>query len=185
MICGCQSEPKSAVAYFYFDFNDLHKQRTETLIRSLIVQLMAQCPHLPESLQSAHSRSQDGQKQPTIDEIKTILRQMLENFDATYILLDALDECMDRENLLKFMEALMGWNIDTLHVLATSRKENNIAIALEPLVTCQICIQSTLVDADIRVHILDKLSSIPRLKKWPVDVQKEIEDALMRGANGM
>ena len=110
---------------------------------------------------------------------------MVASFKSSYILLDALDECTDREDLLEFIEALMKWNVHDLHVLATSRKENDIAMSLEPLVTCQLCIQSALVDADICVHVRERLSHDPKLKKWPVDVQKEIEAALTKGAKGM
>ena len=155
------------------------------VVRSLIVQLAAQCLFLPESLRLAHSRSQSQQKQPTIEEMTAILYPLLKLFDSTYVLLDALDECKDREDLFKFIEVVTGWNIDTLHVLTTSRKENDIARSLDPLVTCQLCIQGAKVDADIRVHILERLSTDPDLKKWPADIRKEIEDALSRGAKGM
>lgn len=187
MISNYQSEPTAAVAYFYFDFNDSGKQRTEMLVRSLIVQFAVQSPRLPESLQSAHSQSQSEQKQLTTEDMTTILRQMLKGFSSTYILLDALDECTDRNDLLEFIEALMAWNIDgnKLHLLITSRKENDIVMFLEPLVTCQLCIQTAIVDADIRVHILERLSNDPKLKRWSSNVQIEIEDALMRGAKGM
>ena len=110
---------------------------------------------------------------------------MVKIFKSTYILLDALDECTDRKDLLEFMEAIKDWNIDSLHLLTTSRKENDITKSLESLVTCQLCIQSALVDADIRIYVLDKLSNDPGLKKWSIDVQKEIENALTKGANGM
>ena len=180
-----QFKPTVAVAYFYFDFNDLDKQRTEKLICSLIVQLAAQCLHLPEPLQSAYSRSQNGQKQLPIEELTILLFHMLKSFNSTYILLDALDECTEQEDLLKFIEVLMDGDIGNLHLLATSRKENEIATSIEPLVTCQLGIQSAPVDGDIRVHVLERLSSDPKLKKWPADVQKEIEDVLMRGAKGM
>lgn len=109
----------------------------------------------------------------------------MKSFNTSYILLDALDECTDQENLLEFIKAFMDWDIDTLRVLTTSRKENDITTALEPLVTCQLSIQSALVDADIRVHILERLSNDPKLKRWPVDIQKEIGHALTRGAKGM
>ena len=178
-----QFEPTVAIAYFYFDFNDLDKQRTEKLIRSLIVQLSGS--YSAESLLSAYSQSQKGRNQLTVEQLTLILRQMLQSFNSTYILLDALDECTDREDLLEFIEALMSWNITNLHVLATSRRENDIATALEPLATCHLCIQSALVDADIRVHILERLSNDPKLKKWPADVQNEIENTLMIGAKGM
>lgn len=185
MITNYQFEPTIAVAYFYFDFNDSGKQRTEKLIRSLILQLSAQCLHSSELLQLAFCRSQDGQNQLPIEDLRTLLRQMLESFNGAYILLDALDECVNGEDLFELIRALMDWNIHDLHILATSRKENDISTSLEPLVTCQICIQNALVDADIRVHILERLSNDMKLKKWPVIVQKEIEDALMNGAKGM
>lgn len=185
VISHYQYEPTIAVAYFYFDFNDPDKQRTEKLIRSLLVQLSAECLHLPESLQSAYSRSQNGQNQPTIEELSLLLRQIIKGFRSTYILLDALDECTEREDVLNFIEVLMDWNIDSLHVLSTSRKESDIATTLEPLATCQQCIHSAAVDADIRVYVLERLSSDRELRKWPVDVQKEIEDALTKGAQGM
>lgn len=185
VISNYQFEPTIAVAYFYFDFNDLDKQCTENLIRSLIVQLSAQCLHVPRSLQLAYSRSQNGQNQLTADELKILLRQILKSFSSIYVLLDALDECTDREELLQFIQALVDWDIDNLHILATSRKENDIATSLEPLVTCQLCIQSALVDADIRVHVLERLSNDPKLNKWPVDVQGEIENTLTRDARGM
>ena len=185
LISYYHSERTIAVAFFYFVFNDPDKQRAEKLIRSLLVQLSAKCLHLPEPLQSAYYRSQNGQNQPTIEELSLLLRQIIKGFRSTYILLDALDECTEREDILNFIEVLMGWNIDSLHVLSTSRKESDIATSLEPLATCQQCIQSAAVDADIRVHVLERLSSDRELRKWPVDVQKEIEDALTKGAKGM
>lgn len=136
------------------------------------MQLSAQCSHLPESLQSAYSRSQNGQNQLTIEELTKLFRHTVKIFNSTYILLDALDECTDWKDLLEFIEALVGWNISTLHLLATSRRENDIATSLEPLVTYQLCIQSALVDADIRVHILERLSNDPKLKRWSIQVQK-------------
>lgn len=180
-----QSDPTISIAYFYFDFNDSDKPGTEKLIRSLIVQLLAQSSDLPEPLLSAFSRSQSGQKQPTLTDMRDILRHMLDRFDTTYILLDALDECTDPEELLDFIEALMNWNVHNLHLLATSRKENDIATSLGPLVTHEQCIQGPLVDADIRHHILKSISGDVKLRMWPAHVQKEIEDALTRGANGM
>lgn len=185
LISHYQFEPAIAVVYFYFDFNDPGKRQTEMLIRSLIIQLAAQCSQLPESLRSACSRSQSEHVRPNVEELTTLLHQMLKGFNSTYILLDALDECTVREHLLEFIEVLMGWKISNLHVLATSRKEYDITKSIEPLITGQRCIQGTLVDADIRAYILERLANDARLEKWPVDAQKEIEDALIRGADGM
>lgn len=133
----------------------------------------------------AYSQSQNGQTQLTDEGLIVLLQKVVKEFNRTYILLDALDECTNREDFFEFMEALRKGNISNLPVLATSRREKDIATSLEPMVTCELCIQSALVDADIRVHVLEKLSHDPKLRKWPRDVQKEIADALTNGVKGM
>ena len=179
------TKPAIAVVYFYFDFNDRSKQRSDSLVRSLLTQLLAQCPSLPGCLESAYSRSQDGQQQPTTETLTSLLHQVLQGFGHTYLFFDALDECVDRDELHSLIMEITQWNISTLHMLATSRREKDIEDALQPLVTCQICIQSAVVDTDIRVYILDRLSNDLKLKKWPTEAKREIEKALMVGANGM
>ena len=77
------SERNVAIAYFYFDFNDSSKQSTGSFICSLIAQLTAQCPEIPEPLLSAYSPSQNGQQQPRPEELRSVLRQVIEKFRAT------------------------------------------------------------------------------------------------------
>ncbi len=63
-------------------------------------------------------------------------------------ILDALDECKERQELLTDIDEIAGWKNRKLHMLATSRRENDIEESLEPLVNDQekICIQSALVN---------------------------------------
>ena len=157
----------------------------EKLIRSLIVQFGEQYSYLPDFLQSAYSQSQNGQKQPTMEVLKSLLLAMLKHYDLVYILIDALDECKDRDELLGWIGDLKDLKLDNLHLLATSRKERDIDEVLQPLATYQLSVQNVTVDADIRLYIQDKISNDPRLKKWPLSVKREIEDALTEGAKGM
>ena len=146
---------------------------------------MEQCSHLPNILQSAYTQSQSGQKQPTVEALKSILLETLKHYDHVYIIIDALDECTDRDNLLEWIKEFTDLKPDNLYLLATSRKERDIDEALQQLVTCQLPIQNTSVDADIRLYILERISNDPKLKKWPTSVQGEIEHALTVGAKGM
>ena len=178
-------EPSTAVAYFYFDFNDLNKQRTESFLRSVLAQLSACSPSPTQSLQDAYAQSQDGRQQPTTEAMIFLLRQMLEGFGQTFLICDALDECRDRDEIHELFAKITQWDIGTLHILATSRKEKDIEDSILPLVSCQICIQSALVNADIQVFISEKLVTDSKLKKWPVEAKGEMEAVLMAGANGM
>jgi hypothetical protein len=92
---------------------------------------------------------------------------------------------MEREELLDLIETIFAWKIEKLHILATSRKEKDINDSLESLITGQIFIEGASVDADIRTHIREQLKKDQKLRKWPANIQTEIEETLMKGAAGM
>ena len=104
----CKSDSAVAVAYFYFDFNDAEKQRHENLLRSLIVQLSEQSVKTPEALNTLFSRSQDGGQQPKSDALALTLQRMAGDFDEIFIILDALDECRERQERLELIENIVN-----------------------------------------------------------------------------
>ncbi|KAH6666209.1 hypothetical protein B0J14DRAFT_199342 [Halenospora varia] len=177
--------PTVAIAYFYFDFNDTKKQRHDKFTRSLIEQLALQSAKALACLESLFSHSQDGKQQPTQDALEVALQQMLDEFEETFIILDALDECKEREELLLLLKNLNSWETEKLHILATSRREREIEETLESLVTGKICLQSALVNIDIHTHLSERLQTDSKLKRWPANVRGEIEQTLMDGAQGM
>jgi hypothetical protein len=184
-IIHCQSDQTLMIMYFYFDFSDTEKQRYENLMRSLVVQLSKQSTNSSEALNMIYSCCQEGRQQPTTNDLLFALQYMLGDFHQTFIILDALDECTEREELLGLIEKIVDWKLEKLYILATSRREKDIEETLEPLITGQICIQSTLINADIHIYICEKLQSDPKLMKWSVNVQKEIEETLINRAYGM
>lgn len=181
----CQSNQTLAIIYFYFDFNDIKKQSHENLIRSLVAQLSLQSSNTSDALNMMYSRCQEGEEQPTTDALELTLQLMLGDIRQTFIILDALDECTEREELLGLIKRIFGWKLEKPHILATSRRERDIEETLEPLITGQACCQSSLVNADIQIHIRERLHNDPKLRKWPIKVRKEIEATLINGAHGM
>ncbi len=181
------SKPNSAVLFFYFDFNDADKQRHEKMIRSLICQL-SKCSAI-SVLQDLYGSCPDGNRQPTGEMLLSTLRQMVTSLGDIYIILDALDECVERDELLEYLKQILSWEDVNVHVLATSRREPEIEDALTPLTNTQtrINIQSNLVNADIRTYVHDRLQVDRKLKRWQKNpkVQREIEDTLMKKAHGM
>jgi len=182
-ISHCQTDPKLGVAYFYFDFGVKEKQLHQNLMRSLVTQLSIRSEKTPEALQELYSRSYEGVQQPNETGLETALRFMLEEFTKTYIIIDALDECTDRKELLELIQAIHGWEMGEVQILVTSRRETDIEDALELLHADQVCIQSAQINGDIQLHIREQLQKIS--KRWPTQVQEEIEEMLMSGAHGM
>ncbi|KAI9773654.1 MAG: hypothetical protein M1840_006928 [Geoglossum simile] len=175
---------QAAIAFFYFEFSDEKKQRLENFTRSLIAQLSAQSTSAPKFLEELYARHQNGQQKPSTEELVAALEGVVDSSQKTYIILDALDECTEREELLSLIKQMAQWKTGKLHILATSRRERDISEALNPLTKDEICIQSGLVKADIQLHIRERLQHDQKLE-WPAEVQDELEETLMEGAHGM
>ncbi|KAL6716111.1 hypothetical protein ACLMJK_005677 [Lecanora helva] len=181
--------PKTKVVYFYFDFNDSEKQRHEKMIRSLAWQLCSGSEEAPESFITLYKTCDNGNSQPNHQNLLKSLRQAMVNIDTVYIVLDALDECNERTHLLEDIRDVFSWDDVRLHLLATSRRETDIVDSIGSL--CKnggsICIQSSVVDKDIREYVRDQLRTNLRLRKWQnkPEIQREIEETLMERAGGM
>jgi hypothetical protein len=162
----CQDRT-SSTAYFYFDFNDGAQRRHDKLVRSLVLQLSGQDLEGQRKLEQLYSSCKHGQQQPTEGALVTILAELLANRNNVYILIDAIDECQPRDQLMEFIQTMMDWGSKSLHLLVTSRKERDIMDALECLVTNEICVETAEVNADIQVHIRERLQNDLKLRKWP------------------
>lgn len=177
------------VAYFFFDFNDPEKQLPEKMIRSILKQLSVQCPETPHVLSMLFSSCEDTDRPPILNELLEVLRQVLRSFYNVYIVLDALDECSNRQDLLEYLGRLLSWNAEHLRILVSSRPERAIEEGIRHLVTGdnRIRVQGDQVNDDIRIYIRGRLDQDPKLKRWQKrpDVRNEIESCLMNKADGM
>lgn len=102
----CSNNSSLAVLYFYFDFNDAEKQRPESMLRSLIIQLSLQCISVPQALESLYTTCTNGLRQPAYDSLLATLHQMIGVFQESYLVIDALDASSDRNMLLANIEEI-------------------------------------------------------------------------------
>lgn len=176
----------ATLAYFYFDFNDADKQHVKGLICSLIAQISHSRPYAAEMVRDMYKDCQDGQQRPSIGSLRECLKEIVHRGPDTFLVIDALDECTQREELLDLIEEICSWKLPNLKILTTSRSERDIEDVLSALSTC-ICIQSTKIDSDIRLYVEKRLKSDSKLKKWSnnADLAGEIRIALVNGADGM
>lgn len=180
-----ESYPNTMVSYFFFDFNDVEKQSSRKAIRSLLFQFALQAIDVVQDLERLHKKCSSGQQQPSDDIIHSLFKESMAYPGDRYIVLDALDECTDREGLLTFIRELIGSKPRDLRILATSRREKDIDDQLSSVANYNIDIQSAVVDADIRIYIQDRMATDTKLKKWSDSVKNEITTALMEKAGGM
>ena len=193
-----REEQNTAVLYHYFDFGNKINSSAESLLRSLVAQLVKQTSRLPKALSQLRQQKfcdtrygtrmemqAESVAQPSLLELSNILCDSMEEFDHIYIILDALDECVERQKLLSIVQRLLYSKTDKMHILVTSRSDADFEKHLTPIITAYILIESSLIEPDIRSYIQEQLHNNPKLRRWPQKVQERIESALMTGAQGM
>lgn len=186
----CCNDPTKVVGYYYFTFNDSQKQTAELMVKSLITQLSQHCIQSPTALLNLFSTHLNGQRQPSSDELLQVLRQLIQDFSASFIVLDALDECTEREELLlPILEEIARWRLENLHVIVTSRYEADILSSLGCLIpdNSRVPLESKEVDPDITSYVRHRLSADRNLRRWQKqpEVHREIEAVLTEKAHGM
>ncbi|KAF1972363.1 HET-domain-containing protein, partial [Bimuria novae-zelandiae CBS 107.79] len=182
-------DTSKALAYFFFDFNDVQKQSAELMVRSLICQLLQQCVTIPTSLRTLLFSCENGQRQPSLHALLEVLQQIMREFLQVYVILDALDGCSERAELTDILETMSAWQLQNSHTLLASRRERDLESSLVTFIHQQnfVDLQSKLVDRDIQKYVRQRLSDDKRLSKWGKDsaLRQDIEAALMKGAQGM
>jgi hypothetical protein len=142
---------------------------------------------MPEALGALYNQSGSGVRQPTVESLQSTLLLVLRQFHHAYLIVDALDECTDRSDLLDWIKEIMCAQVGRLHVLATSREDVDIKIGLMKLSPASICLEGDSVNSDIATYLDSKLLPDPERKTWRdyVDTCNEVKTSLMKGAQGM
>lgn len=149
------------------------------MLRSIIQQLSRQHIGIHPALVEIYG---NGHQKPSVASLQIALQQLIEGFEQTYIVIDGLDECIDREDLMTWIGDLLQRNTSKLHVLFSSRQERDIEERfknIEHLI--RVPLVGKAVDADIQKH-LDAI--LAKLTKWDAPIRNRVKDVLVRDAQG-
>ncbi|KAH0490059.1 hypothetical protein TgHK011_001544 [Trichoderma gracile] len=188
------SNPSTALAFFYFSFSDVRKQRVGQMLASLVQQLCARRPGTPQSIQSLKEYQDEGQR-PDTKTLESILVAVATGFSAVHIVIDALDECPtsqgERKMLLQSLHRVMTAAPANVHVFCTSREEADINTAMTDLLslplkaaTIDLTAQRDILDKDIGSFIDSTLAS-GDCRLWPDDLKAQVRRSLIERADGM
>jgi hypothetical protein len=176
-----------AYGYFFFDGRDSQKglQRVEHLIISLIWQFSERYDTLPKALNDLFDECSSGSRRPSMESLHKTLLLVLDGIHHAYLIIDALDECTERNKLLKWIEEIAHWKVGKLHLLAMSRQEHDIQKVFRSLDPILVCLEGEFVERDITLYLDWILRDDERWKAWDDDTRYKIKTSLMKGAQGM
>jgi hypothetical protein len=183
------------MAYFYFDFGDIDKQKRHNLLPSLLIQLSARsdsCCDILSRLYSSHDR---GVRNPSDRAMVECLKEMLtlETQGPTYIIMDALDECpitttipSPREEILELVDELVDLHLPNLHICVTSRPEHDIQAVLKCLTLRVVSLHDEGgQQQDIANYVASFVLSDRRMRRWREEDKDLVIKTLSEKADGM
>jgi len=186
---------RASVAYFYFDFRDIDKQNLQDLLSSLLIQLSVRSDPCCDTLSRLYSSHDRGVRKPNDRAMIECLREML-TFDEqrpAYIILDAIDECplrssvgSPREEVLDFINELVGLQLPNVHICVTSRPEVDIQAVLGPLAPHAISLHNQSGQKqDIADYVHSFVETDRRMRRWRDEDKDFVIKTLPEKADGM
>ena len=182
-----QPSQSLGIAYFFFDGRDgqTELQLHNKFIRSLISQL-SDTRHggIPVKLKELYEKC--GDQQPLDDQLQDTLRHILDGLSDAYIVIDAVDECTDRQKTLDWVNELVAHtdrNVGKhLHIVATSRREQDIGEVFGALDQHSIDVGETTANKDITTYLKHHMKL--QFQQYDENTRKKIENSLTEGAEG-
>lgn len=175
----CRLDPSKVFAYWYFEFGVNATQSVDALSRSLIRQLS--WSPLASSITNIWKENYQRGSQPDSETILAVLDDVLSKISGeVYLVFDALDECpenaysKERGSLLALLVGLLKRHPNKVHILATSRPEEDIGQTLEKfsMVDLEGCLAE-----DVKRFVTVSISQ--HLNKWDEEIKKLILDTLL------
>ena len=186
---------KALIAYFYFDFRDVEKQKLHNLLSSLLIQLSARSDRCCDILSRLYSSHDRGVRKPSDRSMIECLKEMftLEAQGPTYIILDAIDECpitstipSPREEVLDFVDEIVGLHLPNVHICATSRPEHDIQAVFKHLTLNAVSLHDESgQQQDIADYVASFVRSNRNMQRWRAEDKDLVIKVLSEKADGM
>lgn len=97
-----------SVAAAYCNFKERELQSPENLLAGLCVQIIDESRPLPKVLVQLHECHVSKRTRPSLDDVLNVFNEVVRHFETTYLIVDALDECLSatRDILMRELKSL-------------------------------------------------------------------------------
>ena len=177
---------RSTLAFFYCDFRRPETQDLLNVVGSLVAQICSQRGIFPSVVEQAFDHSHNGpgqKKRPSLALLRELLDLSATQSNLT-LLIDAIDECQQRQELFDFFSELQSSSTN-IRVMLTSREEAEIQYGLHSFEHLRIEGHLTEVNNDVRAYIANRLASDRKLQWLNDSVKDDIANLLMEKSAGM
>lgn len=173
------------------DGSDQRPLDVECLYRTFTGQLASQTQALPDDLKwfyQLHGREGSPQHDLiTNEQWCDLFKNLAQEFDDVYIVIDAVDECeefMGLEMIMDFIQGIWDGGKHRLHLLTSSRGLEQIRRKFDVPQAKHVHVDGEALDSDIRMALRNQLCKDSKFNRWPLSLRDTVETSLMTQAQG-
>jgi hypothetical protein len=171
------------LAYVFCNYRQQQVQKLDDILASILKQLVQSSPVIPDDLRAVYQRHRNDGPRLRQHEIYRFLESIFNVFSQIYIVVDALDECLDSDgtrnavisNILNLQQS------GNLSLLATARHIPEISARFEPYLTLEV--QAS--DADVKCFILSHVHEVSNCLRRNANLSELIVAEIAATARGM
>ena len=134
-------------------------------------------------MKELYEKHGNGRERSSLKCLQETLENVIAGFDDVYIMIDSLDECGERIELLHWIKAMAARNSTKLHLLFTSRPEPDIVnhlMSIARLISAHFDALASASDIELYIDSRLRLNHV-----WDDTIKCLIKETLIAGANGM
>jgi len=197
-IKNTEEATSALIGYYYFDFKDASKRDLHGLLTSLLFQLGDDgSDRCWDVLHDLYAICRNGSEQPSDAALAKCLQTMLElpGQVPVFLIIDGLDECPSntgtpsaREEVLNFVEDLVGSNHPNLFICITSRPEQDIQTVLNPMTSVSHRVSLHEEGGqweDINSYVRSFVHKDREMRRWREEDKELVITTLSERADGM
>jgi hypothetical protein len=128
------------------------------------------------------SNHQDGRNDSSINELVDVLLVLFHAFKRVFLVVDALDECLDEDDLLKFLHKVKICS-GGVSILVSSRESFHKQIT--QFCTSTLSLQTSRISEDIALYLRYRIYADPGFSQWDIEMKQKIYTTLNDQADGM
>ena len=171
------------VAYIYCDYKRQADQTAIRLAAIILKQLVQERPFIPEPVAKLYDQHIHRKTRPLLEEILNALHVVISIYTKVYVVVDALDECLDhdgsRSQLLSTLRKLQSKG--HFRLMATSRSITEVVqeFSLSPTLKVRAS------DSDVKRFVIGQIHRLPRCVQRDDKLQETIQDRISTAVDGM
>ncbi|MCJ1469647.1 hypothetical protein MMC07_008283 [Pseudocyphellaria aurata] len=176
------SSGAAGVAYVYCDYK-VQDQNAAVLLAAILKQLLQVRPSIVEPVDRLHKQHANRGTKPSLEEIFVALQSVVVKYSSVYVVVDALDECSNRDGTRGlFLAKLQDLQSKThLRLMATSRFipdiEHDFSTALKLEIRAS--------DVDVKRFVAGQIHRLPPRIKHDIELQEMVQEKIMQAVDGM